>query len=242
MHYHKLPIACFIAVCTLVLPCSASALSAQQLPEFQNSTLQIENAKRPSVSKSYPVFGKKNIDKAIKFFVDNQAAAYLQMANENFEEMDEESRKLAQWDMNGSFTVTQPSKDIVSIVFTIESYSGGAHGNYSEDVLNFDLKTDRELQFQDLFEEPSVALKLLSQYCASALKEKIGEQADADMIAYGTYPTLANFSEIQLAPGKVVIHFQPYQVAPWVEGAPQIVVPLEKLSEAKPEAQVFSPN
>lgn len=185
---------------------------------------------------------KKNIDKAIKFFINNQAAAYLQMANENFEAMDEESRKLAQWDMNGTFTVTQPSEDVVSVVFTIESYSGGAHGNYSEEVLNFDLKTDRELQFQDLFEEPSVALKLLSQYCASALKEKIGEQADADMITYETYPTLANFSEIQLAPGKVIIHFQPYQVAPWVEGAPQITVPLKKLSEAKPEAEVFSPN
>lgn len=191
---------------------------------------------------SYPVFGKKNIDKAIKFFVDNQAAVYLQIANENFEAMDEESRKLAQWDMNGSFKVTQPSKDIVSIVFTIESYSGGAHGNYSEEVLNFDLKTDRELQFQDLFEKPSVALKLLSQYCAPALKEEIGEQADTDMIAYGTYPTLANFSEIQLIPGKVIIHFQPYQVAPWVEGAPQVIVPLEKLLEAKPETQVFSSN
>ncbi len=117
-------------------------------------------------------FSVKNIDKAIKFFINNQAAAYLQMANENFEAMDEESRKLAQWDMNGTFTVTQPSEDVVSVVFTIESYSGGAHGNYSEEVLNSDLKTDRELQFQDLFEEPSVALKLLSQYCASALKEK----------------------------------------------------------------------
>lgn len=151
MHYYKLSIACFIAVCTLVLPYSASAVPAQQLPEYQNSTLQIENAKRPSVSISYPVFGKKNIDKAIKFFINNQAAAYLQMANENFEAMDEESRKLAQWDMNGTFTVTQPSEDVVSVVFTIESYSGGAHGNYSEEVLNFDLKTDRELQFQDLF-------------------------------------------------------------------------------------------
>ena len=77
-------------------------------------------------------FSVKNIDKAIKFFINNQAAAYLQMANENFEAMDEESRKLAQWDMNGTFTVTQPSEDVVSVVFTIESYSGGAHGNYSE--------------------------------------------------------------------------------------------------------------
>ncbi|WP_282196213.1 DUF3298 and DUF4163 domain-containing protein [Turicimonas muris] len=242
MHYSKLSTVCFIAVCSLVLSCSTTVVSAQQLPEYQNSTLQIEKAKQPSVSMSYPVFGKKNIDKAIKFFVDNQAAAYLQIANENFEAMDEESRKLAQWDMNGSFKVTQPSKDIVSIVFTIESYSGGAHGNYSEEVLNFDLKTDRELQFQDLFEKPSVALKLLSQYCAPALKEEIGEQADTDMIAYGTYPTLANFSEIQLIPGKVIIHFQPYQVAPWVEGAPQVIVPLEKLLEAKPETQIFSSN
>ena len=242
MHYYKLSIACFIAVCTLVLPYSASAVPAQQLPEYQNSSHTIENAKRPCFSTCYLVLCKKNIYKAIKFFINNQAAAYLQMANENFEAMDEESRKLAQWDMNGTFTVTQPSEDVVSVVFTIESYSGGAHGNYSEEVLNFDLKTDRELQFQDLFEEPSVALKLLSQYCASALKEKIGEQADADMITYETYPTLANFSEIQLAPGKVIIHFQPYQVAPWVEGAPQITVPLKKLSEAKPEAEVFSPN
>lgn len=242
MNYFRLLTACQIVLCGLTflfLPAMAPAQSAQV---YAGASLQIENAKRPSVSLSYPVFGKKNIDKAIKFFVDNQASAYLQMANENFEAMDEESRKLAQWDMNGSFTVTQPSKDIVSIVFTIESYSGGAHGNYSEEVLNFDLKTDRELQFQDLFEKPSVALKLLSQYCAPALKEEIGEQADTDMIAYGTYPMLANFSEIQLIPGKVIIHFQPYQVAPWVEGAPQVIVPLEKLLEAKPETQIFSSN
>ncbi len=237
MHFSHFSLACFIAACALCLPLSTSSVYAEE--NVSKEVLQIVKDKKPSVFLSYPILGKKNIDKDIRFFIDNQAAGYLQMANENYEAMDEAARKELKWEMKGDYSLSQPSENIVSIVFKIGSYSGGAHGNYNEFVLNFDLKNDRELQFQDLFEKPTVALELLSKFCSKALKKELGANADDDMIKDGTVPTLLNFENIQLAPKKVFIHFQPYQVAPWASGSPQVEVPLEELSAAKPESFVF---
>lgn len=205
----------------------------------QNNVVKISNENQPSVSVAYPTFGKRHIDKDIRFFIENQVANFLQIANENLK-AEEDPKAAARFEMDGNYSLSQPNENIVSVVFRIGSYSGGAHGNYISAVLNFDLQTDRQLYFQDLFEKPMEAVKILSKFCSAALKIKLGENADKDMITDGTLPTLGNFSEIQLLPEKLIVHFQPYQVGPWSEGAPEIEVPLKILAPAMLERNIFA--
>jgi len=58
------------------------------------------------------------------------------------------------WPVEKTFAVHTPSPGFVSILFTEESYTGGAHGNRNYNVLNFNLENDRPMALTDLFPKP----------------------------------------------------------------------------------------
>ena len=62
------------------------------------------------------------------------------------------------WAMEKTFAVYNSSPRFVSVLFTEESYTGGAHGNLDFSVLNFDLENDRPMTLTDLFPSPEKSL------------------------------------------------------------------------------------
>jgi len=72
------------------------------------------------------------------------------------------------WPVEKTFAVHTPSPGFASILFTEESYTGGAHGNLDFDVLNFNLKNDRPMTLADLFPRPE---KSVPRYWAQVYAE-----------------------------------------------------------------------
>jgi hypothetical protein len=64
------------------------------------------------------------------------------------------------WAVEKTFAVYTPSSDFISILFTEESYTGGAHVNLDFDVMNFSLKNDRPMVLTDLFPRPEESVPL----------------------------------------------------------------------------------
>lgn len=58
------------------------------------------------------------------------------------------------WPVEKTFAVYVPSARFVSVLFTEDSYTGGAHGNLDFQVFNFDLENDRPMTLNDLFPGP----------------------------------------------------------------------------------------
>lgn len=128
-----------------------------------------------------------------------------------------------------SYNITYADNEIVSVWFGNYFYTGGAHPNSYSFTLNFDLKTGRELKLDELFKPNSNYLKVISDYCIQKLKEHFEEDADADWIETGAGATAENYRSWNITRKGLEINFDSYQVAPYVAGPQEVVVPYDKI-------------
>ena len=118
------------------------------------------------------------------------------------------------------------------IVYKVDNYeySGGAHPNLYSHFLNYDIKSNRVLTFNDIFVENSeealhnlITLHLLGNYFAESLDElaeKSGIFTDQIFVSRNVYLTGDN----------IVFHYNPYDIAPWSEGIISVKIPVYQLS------------
>ncbi|HEY3037165.1 MAG TPA: DUF3298 and DUF4163 domain-containing protein [Pyrinomonadaceae bacterium] len=148
-------------------------------------------------------------------------------------------------DISAGYTVALARDDLISVEFTISSYSAGAaHPNSYSDVINFDLKNGKPLKLADLFVPGSKYLQTLSTYCVQALqKQAKAEGADAmlddDWIQKGAAPELTNYGNWTISRKGLGITFDPYQVGSYAAGPQHVLVPYSALKEIiKPDGAV----
>jgi hypothetical protein len=148
-------------------------------------------------------------------------------------------------DINISYTVVLAKDDLISIEFTVSSYSAGAaHPNSYTEVVNFDLKNGKLLKLADLFLPGSKYLQTLATYCIQALKKQAKEQGadamlDDDWIQKGAAPELTNYDNWTITNKGLGITFDPYQVGPYAAGPQHVLVPYSALKEIiKPDGPV----
>ncbi len=116
----------------------------------------------------------------------------------------------------------------VNITITGYQYSGGAHGLTVITTSIFDSRNGDEITLPVLFEGDY--LNTLSKLSLSELR-----RIDPDLTTFtfandGTLPDKDNFSAFTLESDGMHITFQDYQVAPYVAGEPEIVIPYSALS------------
>jgi hypothetical protein len=140
-------------------------------------------------------------------------------------------------DINISYTVVLAKDDLISIEFTVSSYSAGAaHPNSYTEVVNFDLKNGKLLKLADLFLPGSKYVQTLATYCIQGLKKQAKEQGadamlDDDWIQKGAAPELTNYDNWTITKKGLGITFDPYQVGPYAAGPQQVLVPYSALKE-----------
>jgi hypothetical protein len=137
-------------------------------------------------------------------------------------------------DITIGYTVALAKDDLISIEFTISSYSAGAaHPNSYTEVVNFDLKNGKLLRLADLFVPGSKYLQTISTYCIQELKKQAKEQgmSDDDWIKKGAGPDPANYKNWTITKKGLEITFDPYQVAAYAAGPQQVTVPYSTLKE-----------
>jgi hypothetical protein len=117
-------------------------------------------------------FGRPGIDEAVAEIITAQFEERRGGGGEDFF-CDPENCGLAScgpWPVEKTFAVYVPSPRFVSILFTEESYTGGAHGNLDYEALNYDLDNDRPMTLTDLFPQPKKSVpkywaKVYAEWC-----------------------------------------------------------------------------
>jgi uncharacterized protein YecT (DUF1311 family) len=112
------------------------------------------------------------------------------------------------------YEVAYADPRLVSIIFSIGTFEGGAHPNSGRASLIFDLAAARALTLADLVADPKRAVDEISARCrAEAEKEDWGLFDDPD------FPAVVG-EVAAWAPDKdgIVILFDPYSVMPYVAG------------------------
>jgi len=107
-------------------------------------------------------------------------------------------------------------------IFTIATYTGGAHGLQATHTFAFD-ERGAPITFQDLFSNPDVGLKAVATFVQKELTEK--KISDAQWIKDGAMAIPENYQTFVVGDTGVTFIFDPYQVAPYAAGLQSILVP-----------------
>lgn len=207
-------------------------------PGVENREITAGGNGEPSVHLNYPVFKNPEVNQKILDFVREMASDFK--ADIEIENGEEKPASYDMWEMNGSYALEYARPDIVTVIFTIFNYSGGAHGMLLINCMNFNLKTGKEINFDNFFGDPAKAIDVLSELSSVRLKKELGDEADDEMIAAGTAPEKNNFGNLILQHDGLTVQFQPYQVGPWSIGPQTVKFYLDDLAPAKPSAEIWA--
>ena len=122
------------------------------------------------------------------------------------------------------------SPSVAGIKFSAYEYTGGAHGMITFRTLTFDLDAGRLLTLDELFAPGVEPLATIAGLVQVSLATQLGDMADADWIALGAGPDLANYQNWVLTPEALTFVFEPYQVAAYAAGPQTVGIPLAQIA------------
>jgi hypothetical protein len=130
------------------------------------------------------------------------------------------------------FKIDYNDNNILSLLKTLYTYTGGAHGSTSLTYLNFNLNTGNEIKPDDIF--TSDYKTTLDKLGEKPFREFYKLKPADDFEASGFWFTNNKFSlneNFGFNPEGVVFQFNQYEVAPYALGAASITIPYKKLKE-----------
>ncbi|MFO1520083.1 MAG: DUF3298 and DUF4163 domain-containing protein [bacterium] len=198
--------------------------SAPAAADYPSKTQQ-EESKVYQLKVTYPVTGNAAVDGVIDGFVKNQISEFKK--DMTVGDMPAEARNEIQID----YSVSSFDDQYKSFRFEVMTYTGGAHPNTDILTRTFDMKSGKLISLSDLFKPGSDYLNALSRIAFDQIKAKV-ENTDAGWVKKGTAPTAENYGAFLLDEKDLVIVFQAYQVAPYVEGPQEVKIPYAQLKDS----------
>lgn len=118
---------------------------------------------------------------------------------------------------------------LMSVRFTFQAFMASmAHPYHYHRVINYNLDTGEEIELADLFAADSNYLEIIAEYSRKVLNRRL---IDKKLINDGTAPKIENYKNWNIKPRGLLITFDEYQVAPYVNGAQTVLIPYSVLRE-----------
>ncbi|MBS7298270.1 MAG: DUF4163 domain-containing protein [Eubacteriales bacterium] len=129
------------------------------------------------------------------------------------------------YSVEASFDVKYDDYNIISVLFCFYQYNGGAHGNYYNQAITYNIETGEILDITDILSiTKNEAQNMLYRFIEAECKK------EPDRFYYdvneGLYASLAE-PKWYVAEDGLHIFFDPYEIAPFSEGTVDFVMPLE---------------
>jgi hypothetical protein len=131
-----------------------------------------------------------------------------------------------------NYQVINAGNGLLSVLFDVSTYTGGAHGNTVHTALNFDLNTGRPLTFDDVFKPGVDAVKTLAVIASDELT-----RTNRLMFPEGAEPTPENYQVWNFDFNGLRLTFDQYQVMPYSAGPQTVAIPYFELrDQLKPDS------
>jgi hypothetical protein len=130
----------------------------------------------------------------------------------------------------------------VSINFGISYYVAGmAHSTDYSSGFNYNLKDNKSIALENLFNQDSDFLSTLSTICAEDLKAQLtlGGYYEESIVEAGLEPKAENFAEFVFDKTNLIMIFNVYQVAPYVAGTQSVKIPYIKLAKINNNSELL---
>lgn len=139
------------------------------------------------------------------------------------------------WTLIIEYEEFRHSEQVMSLRFSMYSYSGGIHGFPSTTTMTFDLVQNKRLVLDDLFLPDSEPLEVIAPLAAASLLDQLRDFPE-HWIGRGSSPEPENYAFWLLTADELIFYFQRYQVAPYSAGTLTVNIPLTELADIlKPE-------
>jgi len=211
------------------IPSSEAQISIED-QKIQDDTAPFE------IDITYPqISGQENYNNIVKNLVDSKLTEFKQLSMENDAAVKEiDPKTYAEYPRSYYFSIGydkgQADNDLISTVFTISSFTGGAHPSTYSVAINYDFKNQKEISLADIYSKQENYLQTISDYCIADLTKQIvanaGEEyTDKDWINTGAGPATENFSIFLINKDNITFYFPQYQVAAYAYGDFKVVMP-----------------
>ena len=134
-----------------------------------------------------------------------------------------------EYDLNIGYDKGQIDGDVVSVIFNIYNFEGGAHGASYFIPLSYDIKNKTEIKLADLFPGQSDYLQKISAFCIIDLTKQITKalgNTEGTWLADGAGPKPENFQFFLINPDNTItFYFPQYQVAFYAAGDFKVIYP-----------------
>lgn len=195
----------------------------------------IDNTNPFIIEISYPyIEGDDNFNNKTQEIINKEIEEFKSISLENdqaVKETDPEGYAEYQrkYNLNINYDQGYFNENIVSVVFNINNFTGGAHGASYFIPLNYNLNKNQEIKISDLFVGEENYLDRVSNYCIADLTKQITEltgSTDGLWIETGASSDKENFSTFLLKKDEIIFYFPQYQVAPYALGSFKVIMPI----------------
>jgi hypothetical protein len=127
------------------------------------------------------------------------------------------------------FRVSYNSKDFISIVLDHYQFTGGAHGNYYSVGYNFRTSDANVLTLTDIISSEN--FDILVDECTQAILEKFEAASLVDAGLFEDELIIPPDQDFYILPGKLILQFDPYEIAPYSIGEISVEIPFSKIQD-----------
>ena len=141
-----------------------------------------------------------------------------------------------------SYDVSYLTNIAISIKFDIYYYVAGMpHSTDYSSGFNYNLKDNKSIALEDLFNQNSDFLSTLSTVCAADLKTQLSPKGyyEQSIVQTGVEPKAENFAEFVFDKTDLTIIFNVYQVASYVAGMQLVKIPFAKLTKINDNSELL---
>lgn len=125
------------------------------------------------------------------------------------------------WYEKSRMKIKSNDHNFLHIQYSINSYMGGAHGNYAYNERVFDLENNKQLQLSDITTIDKESLSLLLRENLDSTKKSMQTIDNSEMLLVEKIPVTNNF---YFDNNNIYFHYSPYEIAAYAAG--DIIIPI----------------
>ena len=185
--------------------------------EIAQGSIDQQNAYN-TITAVYPKTSSDSITAYFKSFVDEQISQFTDDTSWAADMKNAEAQSLT---LDITYTTTQAST-VETYVFSVNSYTGGAHGMQFRKTFAFN-KQGQLLTISNLFKNGFDGLPIFAKLVQAELLKR--PTAQVSWVTDGAGPKEENYALFVVSDTGVKVLFDQYQVAPYSDGAIDITIP-----------------
>lgn len=131
-----------------------------------------------------------------------------------------------QYEAVSKYEITYNKNNILSIPITMYEFTGGAHGLTNIKTFNYDLKTGKQLNLEDLFKLNSNYKDIINTHIEKKIKENPTIYFG---VANNEFKGIRDNQEYYMSEEGIVIYFSLYEIAPYSTGIPMFTITWDEI-------------